>query len=89
MYCTNINPFISVKNASFTNFISTHYNCDIHNAETIKPTTELIENCHTPTLPTLYAQYSTHFKSSVITGIQYDPVSSEDQLHQPIKHTNV
>ena len=71
----------------FTNFLSTHVHHVIFKAKTVTTITEFTEHCNYPVMLNPYVQSSHPSHNSAIAGVHYAPISYEDQLHQPIKHT--
>ena len=89
IYCPDISNFLTAKHDYFTILLSTLGNHVIYKADTIAKITEFIEHCNVPVILNLYVQSSHPSQRSLIAGTQYKPISSEDQLNQPTKHTDV
>ena len=87
--CIYVSSLLTAKKASFTKYLSTHVHHVIYKTNTITTITEYIEHCNAPVILNPYVQYSHISLSLVIAGIHFSPISYEDKLHQPIKHTDV
>ena len=81
-------PLLYSKQAYFVIFLSTHGHNFIYKANTITTISEFVEHCNEPVVLNLSVQSLYPSQSSVIVGIDYAPISYEDKIHQPIKHTD-
>ena len=85
MPCPVISPFLDDKQASFTKYLTIHGHHAFQKANTISTITRILEHYNYLVTLNQSVQSSHPSHHSVIVGIQYDPISYEDQLHKPIK----
>ena len=76
--CPDTSPLISTKKDSFTIFLPTRGHHAIYKSNTITKITELIEHFNTPVIFNPCVHFSHLSQRSVIPGIYYDLISSED-----------